>query len=575
MPDYNNFIKCGEILKSPTINEKEQFVFRCGCYADHYIELQSFVIPPCSKRFQESLVNFETNSLGHNVNANIKYEEDNINVEDVDPLNALYEDTKNPEIKEETTLNEPEECFNQQDNIFEDPEKDEQLSTASDDANWENLESDNESVESEDSDSPLFVHNFIKSQQNVISLIEEYKSYPILWKQKSPQYRLKKHHNKYLEKIKEDLKEKHSLQMSLTQIAAVITYLYRKYRHDFKRSIYDATTTLDEKTQPAWFLPHMEFLKPIVEKTFNTTITTNTTPECNLQPEQIIQVLGIYERFPHLWNTDLIENVCKNKRMEAIEEMRKVIEQEMNLEISGSALQGYLHFMHNHFSKLKRCHLIEAKPKPDKYFKHMQYLNDHIGPFQCRECAQIFKSPLTFKVHKSQHDGSEAIRCSLCQKEYSNPGPYIAHARRHMNDLNEECSECGKKFLVASDLKIHMRSHTGVQPYCCEICGISFRHSTSLNVHRRRHEEQYLHKCPICSKGFYKKDRMNDHIRSHNNVRDFACAICGKAFKTRKTLKQHEVIHDDARKHVCSLCGKAFKLKVGLLQHMRTHGGQI
>ncbi|XP_005187454.1 zinc finger protein 135 [Musca domestica] len=583
MHNYNNYIKCGEILKSPspTVSDNYEFVFRCGCYEDHYIVLESFMVPPCSKNCKENVsfldvtYKYVPNDIAK-VDVPIKYE-NNVGVYDVDPLNVVKnsepnEEVKKTEIKKETLLHETDE-----DGVYqkEDSQKDDKSSddVSSEDENWENIESDNESVKSNDSNSPLFVDNFIKSEQNVLSLIEEYRSQTGLWNHKSPQWRLNKRHDKYLEKIKEQLKEKVHLEMSRSQIAAVITYLCRKYRQDLKRIKFGGEST-DQKNHPAWFFPHLEFLKPVVEHNLFTAFTTSAS-ECNFKPEQTIQVLGIYERFPHLWNTDLIENVCKNKRLEAIEQMQKVIEQEMGLQISEGTLQSNLQFIHNHFGKIKRCHLVEAKPKADKYFKHMQFLNDHIGPFQCPECAQIFKSPLTYKVHKSQHDGLPALRCSLCSKEYSNPGPYIAHARRHMNDLSEECTECGKKFLVASDLKIHMRSHTGAQPYCCEICGISFRHSTSLNVHRRRHEQQYLHKCPICSKGFYKKDRMNDHIRSHNNVRDFACKICNKAFKTRKTLKQHEVIHDDARNHACSLCGKAFKLKVGLLQHMRTHGGQI
>lgn len=435
-----------------------------------------------------------------------------------------------------------------------------------------------QSVQSEDSNSPLFVHNFIKSEKNVLSLIEAYKEQTQLWNQKFPQFRLKKHHDKYLLKIQEDLKEKHNLQMSNSQIASVITYLCRKYRQDLKRIKLSEIhgDMLDDKSQPTWFFEHLEFLKAIVEKTLVASLNKSSR-KANLEPGQIIQIVGIYERFPHLWNTDLIENVCKNKKLEALAQMQAVVEEEVKLKLNENALKSHIHFIQNHFSKIKRCAVIEGQTKNDKFYKHMHFLMEHVGPFKCEwpECGQVFKSPLTFKVHKSQHDGSTALKCSLCQKEYSNSGPYIAHGRRHMEDLSAECKECGKKFLVASDLKIHMRSHTGVQPYCCEVCGISFRHSTSLNVHRRRHEKQYLHKCPICSKGFYKKDRMNDHIRSHNNIRDFACKICGKAFKTRKTLKQHEVIHEDARNHVCSLCGKAFKLKVGLLQHMRTHGGQI
>lgn len=56
MSDYKGYIKCGEILKSPTINEKDkyEFVFKCHqCFEDHYILLDSFILPPCIKKSKE------------------------------------------------------------------------------------------------------------------------------------------------------------------------------------------------------------------------------------------------------------------------------------------------------------------------------------------------------------------------------------------------------------------------------------------------------------------------------------------------------------------------------------------
>ncbi|XP_013103790.1 uncharacterized protein LOC106084567 [Stomoxys calcitrans] len=590
MNKYKDYIKCGEIYKSPSINPKEEeYVFKCLCYnEEHYINLEKFILPLCSNIINNDKLLYRDTShciLAASDSQNEKPSEDveikyeDIAKVDVDPLNILkigsLEDSKQlTEIKEEFPLEEPE-CLI--DTKAEESLNEGHLSNDSENEEYGNeLDSDNDSLASDDSNSPLFVHNFIKSKRNVMALIEAYKNQPQLWNQKYPQFALKKKHDKYLEEIREELKKQMNLSLTCSLISAVITYLCRKYRQDLKRlrltELHEERP--DDKNPPSWFFMHLEFLKPIVEKTLVKTLNSSRRP--NLEQEQIIQMLDIYRRLPYLWNTNLIENVCKNKRLEALAQMRNMVETEMQLKLSENLLKNNILFFHNHFTKLKRLLIIEGKtPKNDIYYKSMEFLHDHVGPFKCHECSQVFKSPLAFKVHRSQHDGLAAIRCSLCNKAYNTSGPYISHARRHCEDLNEECKQCGKKFLMVSDLKIHMRSHTGAQPYCCEICGVSFRHSTSLNVHRRRHEKQYLHKCPICSKGFYKKDRMNDHIRSHNNIRDFACKICGKAFKTRKTLKQHEVIHNDSRNHVCSLCGKAFKLKVGLLQHMRTHGGHL
>ncbi|XP_075156544.1 uncharacterized protein LOC142229845 isoform X2 [Haematobia irritans] len=592
--------KCGEILISIKNNAKNVYSFNCWFCDSMYIEIAKFT-SHLEKEHKEQLQKDGSQSECRPVTAcdssltDIK-EEDCIfgDIEfqsheeqqhqisllrssNKDPLNimkteAITDNKSTTMVKEECVLQEPE-CPIPE-NINESNGEGEVQNYSEEDI-CENSDSD-ESVGSDDSNSPLIVHNFIKSKENVIFLIEEYKKQPQLWNQKYPQFALKKKHDKYLEEIKSELKKKINVPLTCTLISAVITYLCRKYRQDLRRikltEFHEETT--DVKNPPAWFFPYLEFMKPVVLKTLSKTLNSSRRP--NMEPKQVIDLLAIYKRFPHLWNTNLIEYVCKNKRLEALQQLQKVVKTEMNQEMSENLLKNNILFFHNHFTKIKRSIVIEAKePKDDIYYEHMTFLNDHVGPFKCDDCGQVFKSPLAFKIHKSQHNGSAAIICSLCNKEYNTSGPYIAHARRHCEDLSEECNQCGKKFLMVSDLKIHQRSHSGIQPYCCEICGVSFRHSTSLNVHRRRHEKQYLHICPICSKGFYKKDRMNDHIRSHNNIREFACKLCDKAFKTRKTLKQHEVIHNDSRNHVCNLCGKAFKLKVGLLQHMRTHGGHV
>lgn len=173
MHNYKNYIKCGEILKSPspTVSDKYEFVFRCGCYEDHYIVLESFMLPPCPKNCNENVSFLDvTYKYGPNeiakVDVPIKYE-NNVGVNDVvctfpnitfhisnpfffpqDPLNVAKnsepnEDVKKTEIKKETLLHETDE-----DGVYqkEDSQKDDKSSddVSSEDENWENIESDNE-----------------------------------------------------------------------------------------------------------------------------------------------------------------------------------------------------------------------------------------------------------------------------------------------------------------------------------------------------------------------------------------------------------------------------------------------
>lgn len=431
------------------------------------------------------------------------------------------------------------------------------------------------SNDNDKSGSSTFVRNFMKSEQNVKAFIEAYKNQPVLWNQDLPQHSLEKDKQKYLLKIRKELKDKLHLQLSKTQVSRLISYIHRTLRVHMARLKLENEKHKEKRRKEEWFLKELIFLKQF-ECSKN--IIKQKSQQCELETNNMREILGIYERYPCLWNTNLIENCCKNKRKEAERMMLSTINAEMKLNIDEDVLKKYIHLIHNRLTKEKRHQLRNdgklSKERQD-IFKDMKFLYDHVGPFKCPVCSVELKNPLYFKVHKAQHDGSTPLKCSLCSKEFKILGTYVLHARRHMDDLEEICKECGKKFINPYELKVHMRFHTGSKPFCCEVCGVSFRHIQTFAAHKRRHEKKYLHTCPTCSKGFYSKAKLEDHIRSHKQIREFVCKTCGKAFITKKTMQQHQVTHEDVRKHICSLCSKTFKLKVGLTQHMKTHGSLI
>lgn len=423
--------------------------------------------------------------------------------------------------------------------------------------------------DSEDSKTTMFVRNFMANKSNVATLISAYKKQPFLWNTNNSSQVRAKERPKCLSKIAEEIKQKLDLTITSKEVAAVVTRLRHDYREKLKR-INERGDNGKGKNVRMWYFEQLDFLQPYMESSSIYKLDSHHT---QLEQSQVVQILNIYKSLPILWNTDLIENVCSNKRLEALAQMQTLFESEVGIKTNVAVLKKYIHCIHMFFTREKRFNMskIPSTRVRATLYKHMQFLYDHVGPFKCSQCQRPFLSPLNFKVHISEHNDSIPLKCSLCNKKYKTTDAYMAHARRHMNDLKNECKECGKKFSRPADLEIHQRCHTGSKPYCCEICGASYRHSQAFNTHKRRHLKQYLHHCPICSKGFYKKDQMNNHVRTHADVREFKCKLCGKGFKTKKTMQQHMFTHEEGRNHACPVCEKTFKNKLGLAQHIKIH----
>lgn len=425
---------------------------------------------------------------------------------------------------------------------------------------------------------PSNVDNLIKSKRNMKILIEYYKNHPNLWNKDSPYYRLKDKKQESLEEIANEMNTKLNLNLTWKEISLIISYIYQKHRVDFKRLRHYEEKFKnfdDKKYKKCWFFDHLDFLRP--KSVIQLQKLNESLPD--LTKEQVLQIIQIYREFPHLWNSNLIEFICSNKRHAAHNEMLKSLKQQMNINISVTVLEEYLRTIHHYFSKEKRLRKKnnpnKAKNQGEDFYEHLQFLYDHEGPFNCSECKRILPKPLLYKLHKSSHDGSIPLLCSQCNKEFKTMQSYTVHAKRHFEDLEFACSICNKKFVAYGVLRLHLITHTGDRPYCCEICGVSYRQVQCLNRHRRRHEKRYSHTCHLCSKGYYSKKTYEDHMNSHMNIRQYICQLCGKGFITAKALKTHAVTHEDARNHACKLCGKTFKLKIGVLQHMRTHGSRF
>lgn len=401
----------------------------------------------------------------------------------------------------------------------------------------------------------------MNTRPNGLSFIKALKNNPQLWdneliKNIKPQQR-----PIYLQQIVSEVQMETSVLLSLEQTSAIVAYLRLKYKW-----------TTGEIIEPDWFFEHLEFLHVPVRM-----ISLSEFGNNNLNSQQIIQILRIYETFPCLWNSDLMEYCCNNKRTEALENMQQILECEMLMKVGINELKFYLNNVHLFCTKQKRLQGMPSREDPEaKYFQCIQYLRDYVAPYECSECKKVISNPFSLKIHRSKHDGSIPLKCSLCQKPFTEKNTYIEHIRRHMKDFSFECKECGKGYVNKNSLIEHMRhSHTNERPFVCNICGSSFRNKSTFRRHKLIHDKNYSHKCPICSKGFHIKSVLNKHLQTHNETKEFICHLCNQAFKTNITLNNHLARHKGNPKVECEICGKTFSCKYNMYRHAAKHRKQM
>uniref|UniRef100_A0A1I8N5G2 Uncharacterized protein n=1 Tax=Musca domestica TaxID=7370 RepID=A0A1I8N5G2_MUSDO len=599
MEEYIEYILCGEILVAPAIDSKDQYCLKCNECSEYYSTLDEFIAHHQSDHSVDDLENISS-SPASEVECNeeyleiysplsVKAEHSNDGCEVAPPLSPTsYSETqthdKNMDDGSTKSEIDDEEGFKgfESEGMAGDDETDPldqpQCERTEDPINDE--DNDNACFESEaewepeDNKTKVFVSQFLKCEKNFLTFIEAYKKQPRLWnwKQYPSKLNSSKEREKYWSQIAAEIRNNLNIEITCKYVSAVIRRIRNGYAIKLNRlkSYEQRGGTLKSRNIPQWYFNKMQFLEPFLNNYSIVEIGVQRQP---LETEEIIQILEIYKRFPHLWNTNLVENVCTNKRDEALSQMIEALQSELSLQVDDVALKKYLYCIHGHFTteKAKMLHKKTSPKDISIYYEHMLFLDEHVGPFYCSECGKKHKNPLQLKVHESLSHGLEPLKCPLCVKTYTNVQAYTFHARRHMNDTSEVCRVCGKTFIKVVDLTAHMRGHNGIKPYFCEICGSSFTMPSSLTEHKKRHSAQNKEHCSICSKAFFSKRRLNMHLLTHSNSRSFVCNICGKAFKTKKTMRAHETIHEDSRNHPCTLCGKMFKNRIGVTQHLRTH----
>lgn len=246
----------------------------------------------------------------------------------------------------------------------------------------------------------------------------------------------------------------------------------------------------------------------------------------------------------------------------------------------------------------------------NKFYKEIQFLLPHVGPFQCNYCTKSFTDVYAFKFHTSRHDGSKPFKCMVCPRELTHKKEYVCHLRRHTRECPFKCDTCDKSFPSKKEWHRHAIKH-GSKPYVCEQCADSFYTQHQLTNHMKNHNNIRDHVCTECGKGFTHRGLLRQHLQTHNkskcicplcdniysnprslrkhyvrvhesgqqpsnaSLAQYNCQICKITFPTIQDAKQHRKEHKQSnpteRRHVCDICGHHFAYPRNLHDHKKTH----
>ncbi|KAL9878833.1 uncharacterized protein ACN2A1_011123 [Glossina fuscipes fuscipes] len=196
----------------------------------------------------------------------------------------------------------------------------------------------------------------------------------------------------------------------------------------------------------------------------------------------------------------------------------------------------------------------------------------------CRRAADpIYKSSNRFYDNIAfllPHLGP--FKCSHCPKIIYHINTFRIHTAKHDGSKPFKCRVCQYEFTQKPGYVIHLRRHTQDFPFVCKFCQKGFPCKKELKLHFQNHpeyEKEYI--CDVCGDGFTQQKLLNWHLKVHSNTRDSICNECGKGFTNSKLLFQHRSVHSK-EKSVCKLCSKTYAHYRGLSRHMiKDHGTTV
>ncbi|KAM8719110.1 hypothetical protein ACLKA7_011768 [Drosophila subpalustris] len=429
-------------------------------------------------------------------------------------------------------------------------------------------------------------HFWLRQHPIMLSLIEQFKETRLLWDMGMLEYRNYKRRGDACDQIARHLNAQFGLQFKGQEIADYTKKLRSAYAEEQRR------LERNEDAVPAkWYYEQLSFLgKNVRRKRCSRMLQKGSNkigvvldamlPVPQLTDEQNVKFIELYKSCNRLWDMQDLTCRLRHVRVEAKKTLLQLCLRELQVPLEPAQLQRYIKHMRKAYAQ-EKSRRFECKRKGlmytprGRFQQQLQFLDEHMPPFQCKQCNELLSSMDRFKVHCAEHDGSLPFVCPFCKRGFTRSDNCIMHVRRHTQDFILACKECGKRFANTTDLQVHRRQHTGEKPYCCDVCGSRFSTCSFFERHKRRHEQRPTGKCHICDKVFYENSLLNDHMKGHLNVRDKKCDVCNKSFTSAKYLRQHKEIHAPHKRYICKICGKGFAQYAGLSGHMKSHGTTV
>ncbi|XP_056468142.1 histone-lysine N-methyltransferase MECOM isoform X2 [Gadus chalcogrammus] len=187
---------------------------------------------------------------------------------------------------------------------------------------------------------------------------------------------------------------------------------------------------------------------------------------------------------------------------------------------------------------------LEAKEAEDLRPLHLAH-----GPYECKECDQVFSDVQSLEIHALSHSEEREYKCDQCPKAFNWKSNLIRHQMSHDSGKHYECENCSKVFTDPSNLQRHIRSqHVGARAHACPDCGKTFATSSGLKQHKHIHSSvkpfickslrPYL--CEVCHKSYTQFSNLCRHKRMHADCRtQIKCKDCGQMFSTTSSLNKH------------------------------------
>lgn len=144
------------------------------------------------------------------------------------------------------------------------------------------------------------------------------------------------------------------------------------------------------------------------------------------------------------------------------------------------------------------------------------------GPFECKECKQVFvyKQSLQrheLRVHSAENNANDKnpgdIQCHLCPKRFHLKTSLRRHLRKK-HDLKSveklKCSQCSAAF--SNDFLLQSHICFNGQSLVCDICKTILKSKKALRVHMVKHDPNgYKLKCTSCGATFAQESSLQNH----------------------------------------------------------------